>query len=136
VHDVYRCIYRQTPGIDVVLDLSYRREINWMGECEQMPILVRGAGDVGSAVAVVLFGAGYIVALHDDPAPATHRRGMAFTDAVFDRWAILEGLNARRVETAPASHRITDQGRPPRRAGGGDGRAPGLRHAGCPSRSS
>jgi xanthine dehydrogenase accessory factor len=81
---------------------GYRREISRMGEREQMPVLVRGAGDVGSAVAVVLFRAGYTVALHDDPAPTTSRRGTAFTDAVFDGSAIHEGLNARRVETVPA----------------------------------
>ena len=66
---------------------------------EQAPVLVRGVGDVGSAVAVVLFRAGYAVALHDEPAPATPRRGMAFADAVFDGWATLDGLTAVRVKT-------------------------------------
>jgi 2-polyprenyl-6-methoxyphenol hydroxylase-like FAD-dependent oxidoreductase len=53
-----------------------------MTEAERSPVLVRGAGDVGSAVATVLFRAGYAVALHDEPAPAAPRRGMAFADAV------------------------------------------------------
>lgn len=61
------------------------------------PMLIRGVGDVGSAVAVLLFRAGYSVALHDDPAPTTPRRGMAFTDAVFDAEAVLEGVAARRI---------------------------------------
>ena len=43
--------------------------------------------------------AGYAVALHDEPAPATPRRGMAFADAVFDGWATLDGLTAVRVKT-------------------------------------
>jgi xanthine dehydrogenase accessory factor len=55
-----------------------------MTEAERSPVLVRGAGDVGSAVAAVLFRAGYAVALHDEPAPVAPRRGMAFADAVFD----------------------------------------------------
>jgi xanthine dehydrogenase accessory factor len=63
-------------------------------------VLVRGVGDVGSAVAVVLFRAGYAVALHDEPAPTAPRRGMAFADAVFDGRATLDGLTAVRVNTA------------------------------------
>lgn len=62
-----------------------------------LSILIRGAGDVGSAVALALFRAGMAVALHDGPAPTTHRRGMAFTDAVFDGVATLEGVSARRA---------------------------------------
>jgi xanthine dehydrogenase accessory factor len=71
-----------------------------MSERASAPVLVRGVGDVGSAVAVVLFRAGYSVALHDDPAPSTPRRGMAFADAVFDGWATLDSLTAVRVQTA------------------------------------
>jgi xanthine dehydrogenase accessory factor len=63
-------------------------------------VLIRGVGDVGSAVAAVLFRAGYQVALHDEPAPATPRRGMAFADAIFDGWATLDGLTALRVPSA------------------------------------
>ena len=46
-----------------------------------MRVVVRGTGDVGSAVAHALFGAGLAVALHDDPRPAATRRGMAFVMA-------------------------------------------------------
>jgi xanthine dehydrogenase accessory factor len=63
-------------------------------------VLVPGAGDIGSAIAVLLFKAGYAVALHDEPAPATSRCGMAFTDAVFEGVAVLEGVVARRVDCA------------------------------------
>jgi xanthine dehydrogenase accessory factor len=62
-------------------------------------VLVRGAGGVGSAVAVVLYRAGYGVALHDEPTTTTPRRGMAFADAVFDGWATLDALTAVRVKT-------------------------------------
>jgi xanthine dehydrogenase accessory factor len=71
-----------------------------MTEAERSPVLVRGAGDVGSAVAAVLFRAGFAVALHDEPAPAAPRRGMAFADAVFDGAAVLDGLTALRVDTS------------------------------------
>jgi xanthine dehydrogenase accessory factor len=55
-------------------------------------ILVRGVNDVGSAVAHRLFTAGHAVAIHDGPRPTTTRRKMAFTDAVFDSRAELEGV--------------------------------------------
>jgi xanthine dehydrogenase accessory factor len=59
-------------------------------------VLVRGSGDIGSAVAHHLFREGHAVVIHDDPQPTTSRRGMAFTDAVFDGHAALEGLRAVR----------------------------------------
>jgi xanthine dehydrogenase accessory factor len=63
-------------------------------------VLVRGIGDVGSAVAHMLFQRGYAVALCDGPAPPTaHRRGMGFTDAVFDGSAKLDGVFACKIDT-------------------------------------
>lgn len=61
-------------------------------------ILVRGSGDVASAVAHALFQAGYAPVLHEEPLPSATRREMAFTDAVFDGSARLEGLEARRLD--------------------------------------
>ena len=59
-------------------------------------ILVRGSGDVGSAVALLLFRAGHRVVIHDTAAPAYTRRGMAFVDAIFDGSARLaESLGKR-----------------------------------------
>ena len=71
-----------------------------MAEQARAPALVRGVGDVGSAIAVVLFRAGYAVALHDEPAPATPRRGMAFADVIFDGWGILDSLTGLHVKDA------------------------------------
>lgn len=69
-------------------------------------VVVRGIGDVGSAVAHRLAGAGYRVWIHDDPGPAAPRRGMAFTDAAFDGSATLQGVTATVVgdpaDLAPA----------------------------------
>jgi xanthine dehydrogenase accessory factor len=61
-------------------------------------VLVRGVGDIGSAVAHHLFRAGYGIVMHDDPQPTTTRRGMAFADAVFDGQATLYGVRAMQVE--------------------------------------
>ena len=62
-----------------------------------LKVVVRGVGDIGSAVAHRLFLSSCAVAIHDDPKPTTTRRGMAFTDAVFDGRATLEGVDARRA---------------------------------------
>ena len=59
--------------------------------------MVRGLGDIGSAVAHRLFCSGYSVVINDEPKPTTTRRGMAFADAAFDGSAILEGVEAVRV---------------------------------------
>jgi len=61
-------------------------------------ILVRGVGDIGSAVAHRLFREGYGVAIHDDPKPTMTRRGMAFADAAFDGHAVLDGVRAVRAD--------------------------------------
>ena len=70
--------------------------------------LVRGVGDIGSAVAHRLFQDGYAVVIHDDTQPATSRRGMAFTDAVFDGQAVLECVRAVRVDDLETTQRMLD----------------------------
>ena len=65
-------------------------------------VLIRGSGDVGSAVAHLLRRSGHRVVIHDVALPAAPRRGMAFADAVFDGSCELEGMRARRVDSPPA----------------------------------
>ncbi len=65
----------------------------------QVPVvLVRGSGDIGSAVAHALLLAGYGVVLHDVDRPTAPRRGMAFADAIFDGACELDGVRARRID--------------------------------------
>ena len=66
-------------------------------EAGALTVVVRGIGDVGSAIAHRLFVEGYAVAIHDGPTPATTRRGMAFADAVFEGSAILDNVRAIRA---------------------------------------
>ncbi len=68
-----------------------------MGKDEPVAI-VRGVGDVGSAIAWKLFHAGYAVISHENRQPRTIRRRMAFCDALWDGESILDGLNAYRIE--------------------------------------
>lgn len=58
-------------------------------------ILIHGISDIGSAVAHGLFSAGYSVVIRDIPQTTATRRGMSFTDAIFDEYAILEGVKAQ-----------------------------------------
>lgn len=70
-----------------------------MNSVEDRPLcLVRGCGDIGSAVAHALFSAGHAVLIHDAATPCFARRGMAFTDAMFDGSAVLAGLAGRRTD--------------------------------------
>jgi len=66
-----------------------------------LAVVVRGIGDVGSAVAHQFFLEGYAVVIHDVPTPTTTRRGMAFADAVFDGSAILDNVHAVRAHDLP-----------------------------------
>ena len=75
-----------------------------------MRCLVRGIGDVGSAVAHALHRAGHAVAIHDGSAPTTHRRGMAFVDAMFDGEATLDGVTARRIDRPMTVSDVWDRG--------------------------
>lgn len=68
--------------------------------------LVRGAGDIGSAVALRLRSRGHAVVLHDVPRPAHPRRGMAFTDAWFEKVCTLEGMLAKRASGAQSVGRM------------------------------
>jgi xanthine dehydrogenase accessory factor len=58
-------------------------------------ILVRGSGDVASAVAHILFKAGFGVVIHDSPQPTATRRRMSFCDAIFNGNSVLDGINAQ-----------------------------------------
>ena len=73
-----------------------------MEQSERCRILVRGVGDVGSAVAYRLFQSHYSVLMHDVLQPVTTRRGMAFADAVFDGRTELDGVVAVRVDDVDA----------------------------------
>ncbi|MDX6721452.1 MAG: xanthine dehydrogenase accessory factor, partial [Solirubrobacteraceae bacterium] len=73
-------------------------------------VLVRGSGDVGSAVAVILRRAGYGVAIHEVAAPAAPRRGMAFADAVFAGTCELAGVPARRIDDVGMLEATLDEG--------------------------
>ncbi|MBN2319798.1 MAG: EF2563 family selenium-dependent molybdenum hydroxylase system protein [Acidobacteria bacterium] len=64
-------------------------------------ILVRGSGDVASAVAHILFENGYPVIMHDTPQPSATRRKMSFCDAIFNGFSTLAGVNSQHINNIP-----------------------------------
>ena len=55
--------------------------------------MIKGGGDVGSAVAHLLFTNGYQPVIVESPNPATTRRNMSFATAVFEGTIELEGVS-------------------------------------------
>jgi xanthine dehydrogenase accessory factor len=62
-------------------------------------VVIKGGGDVGSAVAHLLFRNGYLPVIVESSTPSTTRRRMAFATAVFEGEAELEGVRAERVDS-------------------------------------
>lgn len=69
-----------------------------------MLILIRGAGDIASGIALRLHRAGFSVAMTDIAHPTTIRRTVAFSDAVINGTQMVEGVTARCAEDADAVH--------------------------------
>ncbi|MGQ9667277.1 MAG: selenium-dependent molybdenum cofactor biosynthesis protein YqeB [Anaerolineae bacterium] len=61
-------------------------------------VIVRGAGELGSAVAWCLHTVGFRVLITEAPEPMAVRRTVAFCDAVYDGRAQVEGVTARLVK--------------------------------------
>ncbi|MBI3302741.1 MAG: hypothetical protein HYZ72_11805, partial [Deltaproteobacteria bacterium] len=62
-------------------------------------VVIKGGGDVGSAVAHLLYSNGYLPVIVESPTPSTTRRRMAFATAVFEGEAELESVRAERVDS-------------------------------------
>jgi xanthine dehydrogenase accessory factor len=62
-------------------------------------VVIKGGGDVGSAVAHLLYQNAYRPVIVESPTPSTTRRRMAFATAVFEGEAELAGVRAERVDS-------------------------------------
>lgn len=70
---------------------------------------IKGAGDIGSAVAHRMRGAGLRPVLREGPSPVAARRKMAFAPAVFEGEAELEGMRGIRCGSLPAALECLEQ---------------------------
>lgn len=63
-------------------------------------VLIRGAGDLATGVALRLHRCGFRVVLTELPEPLAVRRTVAFAQAAYDGATTVEGVTARRVDAA------------------------------------
>lgn len=73
-------------------------------------VVIRGAGDIASGVAIRLVRCGYRVVMLEIAQPTAIRRSVAFAQAVFDGSFTVEDLSARLVATAPEALDLTWRG--------------------------
>ena len=69
-------------------------------ESANMVVLIRGGGEIASGVAHRLARARFRVCLTETPHPLAVSRGVAFCEAIYDGEKEIEGLVARKVESA------------------------------------
>ena len=65
-----------------------------------MLILIRGAGDIATGVALRLYRSGMQVVMTDLPQPTAIRRTVCFSPAITHGETVVEGVRAVRAETA------------------------------------
>lgn len=72
--------------------------------------LVRGAGDVATAVTLVLRQEGYRVFCTERPHPTALRRMVSFAEAVYEGTWTVDGVEARPARTVPEAVALADRG--------------------------
>ena len=73
-------------------------------------VVIRGAGDIATGVALRLFHAGFKVIMLEVDKPTVIRRTVAFAQAVFDGEMVVEGVTARRADSASDAIALADNG--------------------------
>jgi xanthine dehydrogenase accessory factor len=71
-------------------------------------VVIKGGGDLASAVAHRLFRDGRAVVIVEEPEPRVVRRRMAFAQAVFDGEATVEGVHAIRTAVGATMQRLLE----------------------------
>lgn len=74
-------------------------------------VLIRGAGDLASGCAYRLHRCGFDVVMTELPAPRAVRRATAFSEAVYEGRAVVEGVEARLARDPAGVRRILARGR-------------------------
>jgi xanthine dehydrogenase accessory factor len=73
-------------------------------------ILIRGGGDLAGGVVLRLHRAGFHVIISELPFPLAVRRGVSFSEAVYQGEITVEGLTGRRVESPGEAFNLARQG--------------------------
>lgn len=75
-----------------------------------MIVLIKGAGDLATGVAYRLKKCGFDIVMTEIPEPTTVRRTVAFSQAVYDNNAEVEGIKATHVSEIEEAKKIVNQG--------------------------
>ena len=75
-----------------------------------MLVVIRGAGDIATGIALRLYRAGIRLVLTDLPQPTSIRRTVCFSEAIRLGETVVEGVHARRVDSAAEAAALTEQG--------------------------
>lgn len=76
-------------------------------------IIVRGAGDISTGTIHRLFRAGFPVLALETDRPSAIRRQVAFSEAVYDGSAAVEGVTAVRITEAEQAEKVLEKGQVP-----------------------
>lgn len=88
-----------------------RIHIDKMGEgLTKLVVLIRGGGEVASAVAHCLARADFRVCMTEVPQPQAVSRGVTFSEAIYDGKKEIEGTVARHVTSTPGISRAWQEG--------------------------
>ena len=68
-----------------------------------MLVVIRGAGDIATGIALRLWRSGIQVVMTEIPQPTAIRRTVCFSEAIVHGEAQVEDVNAQRAETAEAA---------------------------------
>ena len=75
-----------------------------------MLVVIRGAGDIATGIALRLWRAGIQIVMTDLPAPTAIRRTVCFSQAIVHGETEVEGVSARRAETAEEALSLLAEG--------------------------
>ncbi|MFR4261536.1 MAG: molybdenum hydroxylase, partial [Butyricicoccaceae bacterium] len=75
-----------------------------------MLVVIRGAGDIATGIALRLYRAGIRLVLTDLLQPTSIRRTVCFSEAIRLGETVVEGVHARRADTAAEAAALTEQG--------------------------
>ena len=94
---------------EVVAALNRKRGVSYREEKKRL-IIVRGAGDLATAVIIRLRNAGYNVLALEVEKPSVIRRTVSFAEAVYEWIAEVEGVRARKVDSVSEVFSSFDEG--------------------------
>lgn len=94
----------------IVLYLKPRYRIMKFTEfAEKTQIIIRGAGDLATGVAVKLFNCGFPIIMLESEKPTVIRRTVSFAEAMFSGRTVVEGIEAVKTDIDKVQQNCTDK---------------------------